>query len=55
MIATLVVAFPELAVLLPIVRFPSFAWLVICAFLLPRRRSDVPRSGVAPAADDARA
>ncbi|SIO04984.1 hypothetical protein SAMN05443544_2448 [Agromyces cerinus subsp. cerinus] len=43
MVATLVVAIPELAVLLPIVRFPSFAWIVLCAFLLPLRRTDVAR------------
>jgi hypothetical protein len=38
MIATLTVAFPGLAILLPIVRFPSLAWIVMAAFLLPHRR-----------------
>ena len=39
MVATLAVAIPELSILLPIVRFPALAWIVIAAFLLPRRRS----------------
>lgn len=39
MIATLTVAVPELSFLLPIVRFPSLAWLVLAAFLLPRHRA----------------
>lgn len=38
MIATLTVAIPELSILLPIVRFPALAWIVIAAFLLPSRR-----------------
>ncbi|MEU4335453.1 DUF4386 domain-containing protein [Micromonospora lupini] len=38
MIATLTVAFPDLSILLPIVRFPSLAWLVFAAILLPTRR-----------------
>lgn len=37
MVATLTVAVPELSILLPIVRFPSLIWLVLAAFLLPRR------------------
>lgn len=37
MIATLTVAFAELSILLPIVRFPSLAWIVLAAFLLPTR------------------
>lgn len=41
MIATLTVAIPELSPLLPIVRFPTLAWIVITAFLLPRQRSSV--------------
>ncbi|WP_198165906.1 hypothetical protein [Agromyces laixinhei] len=43
MIATLVVAIPELAILLPIARFPSLAWIVACAFLLPRSRAAANR------------
>jgi hypothetical protein len=39
MIATLTVAIPELSILLPIVRFPILAWIVITAFFLPRHRS----------------
>lgn len=39
MIATLTVALPGLSVLLPIVRFPSLAWFIFAAFLLPRRRT----------------
>lgn len=35
MIATLTVALPDLSILLPIVRFPSLAWIVLAAFLLP--------------------
>jgi hypothetical protein len=42
MIATLVVALPGLTPLLPIVRFPSFAWLIVVAFQLPRRRAAAP-------------
>lgn len=38
MIATLTVAIPALSILLPIVRFPFLAWIVIVAFLLPRQR-----------------
>lgn len=41
MIATLTVAIPALSVLLPIVRFPALAWIVITAFMLPRQRSSV--------------
>jgi hypothetical protein len=37
MIATLTVAIPELSILLPIVRFPTLAWIVLVAFLLPTR------------------
>ncbi|MCW4458786.1 hypothetical protein [Microbacterium sp. MPKO10] len=40
-IATLTVAIPALAILLPIVRFPALAWIVITAFLLPRQRSSI--------------
>lgn len=39
MVATLSVALPGLSVLLPIARFPAFAWIVSAAFLLPRRRA----------------
>ena len=35
LLATLTVALPELSILLPIVRFPSLAWIVLTAFLLP--------------------
>ncbi|MFE3289968.1 hypothetical protein [Rhodococcus sp. NPDC059234] len=38
MVATLSVALPGLSILLPIARFPAFAWIVSAAFLLPRRR-----------------
>ena len=38
MITTLSVAVPELSILLPVVRFPALAWIVIAAFLLPRHR-----------------
>lgn len=41
MLATLTVALPWLTPLLPIVRFPSLAWFVACAFLLPRTRASV--------------
>jgi hypothetical protein len=37
-IATLTVALPGLSVLLPIVRFPSLAWIIFAAYHLPRRR-----------------
>ncbi|MCU1577102.1 MAG: hypothetical protein JWP70_1806 [Leifsonia sp.] len=37
MLATLSVAIPELSILLPIVRFPSLAWIVLTAFQLPVR------------------
>jgi hypothetical protein len=37
-VATLTVALPALAPLLPIVRFPSLAWIIFVAFRLPRRR-----------------
>jgi hypothetical protein len=37
-IATLTVALPGLSVLLPIVRFPSLAWIIFTAYHLPRRR-----------------
>jgi hypothetical protein len=50
MIATLTVAFPGLSILLPIVRFPSLAWIVLAAFLLPHRRPTA-----APAAKEAAA
>jgi hypothetical protein len=43
MIATLTVAIPALSLLLPIVRFPALAWIVIAAFLLPRQRRSVAR------------
>jgi hypothetical protein len=43
MIATLTVAIPALSFLLPIVRFPALAWIVIAAFLLPRQRRSVAR------------
>lgn len=39
MVTTLAVAFPELSILLPIVRFPALAWIVVTAFLLPRVRT----------------
>lgn len=39
MVATLSVALPGLSILLPIARFPAFAWIVSAAFLLPRRRA----------------
>lgn len=35
MVATLTVAFPDLSILLPLVRFPSSTWIVLAAFLLP--------------------
>lgn len=38
MIAIFTIAIPELSILLPIVRFPALAWIVIAAFLLPRQR-----------------
>lgn len=38
-VATLTVAIPGLAFLLPVVRFPSLAWIVFAAFRLPRQRS----------------
>jgi hypothetical protein len=37
-IATLTIAVPGLAVLLPIVRFPSLAWIIFAAYRLPLRR-----------------
>lgn len=43
MIATLTVAIPQLSILLPIVRFPTLAWIVIAAFLLPRQRRSTAR------------
>lgn len=43
MIATLTVAIPELSILLPIVRFPALAWIVIAALLLPRQRRSTAR------------
>lgn len=43
-VATLAVAIPALSVLLPIARFPSFAWLILTAFLLPVTRT--ARNGV---------
>lgn len=44
-LATLAIAIPALSVLLPIARFPSFAWLIVTAFLLPVTRT--ARNGVA--------
>ncbi len=38
MVATLAVALPGLALLLPIARFPALAWLIAVGFLLPRER-----------------
>lgn len=43
MIATLTVAIGELSILLPVVRFPSLAWIVIAAFLLPTHRAATRR------------
>ncbi|SMX96013.1 hypothetical protein BSP239C_02695 [Brevibacterium sp. 239c] len=43
MIALLAIAFPALSILLPIVRFPTLAWLVITAFQLPSKRNSVAR------------
>lgn len=43
MIATLTIAIPALSILLPIVRFPTLAWIVIAAFLLPRQRRSSAR------------
>jgi hypothetical protein len=37
MVSTLSVAIPQLSFLLPIVRFPSLAWIVLTAFQLPLR------------------
>ncbi|GAB2831369.1 hypothetical protein GCM10027176_39640 [Actinoallomurus bryophytorum] len=37
-IATLTVALPALSPLLPVVRFPSLAWIIFTAYRLPRRR-----------------
>ncbi|MCU1469620.1 MAG: hypothetical protein JWQ39_769 [Glaciihabitans sp.] len=39
LVATLTVALPGLSILLPIVRFPAFAWLIAAAFLLPASRA----------------
>lgn len=44
-VATLAIAIPALSVLLPIARFPSFAWLIVTAFRLPATRT--ARNGVA--------
>jgi hypothetical protein len=34
-------AFPKLLLLIPLVRFPSFVWLIAVGFLLPKRRKSV--------------
>jgi hypothetical protein len=39
MIATLAVAFPALAIAVPVARFPAMAWLIAVGFLLPRQRN----------------
>jgi hypothetical protein len=39
LVATLTVALPGLSILLPIVRFPAFAWLIAAAILLPVSRA----------------
>jgi hypothetical protein len=44
MIATLTVALPGLSILLPIVRFPSLAWIVLAAFLLPKQHAAANRA-----------
>ena len=44
MICTLAVAFPDLAILLPIARFPALAWLIAAGLLLPKQR---PRTATA--------
>lgn len=43
MIATLAVALPQLSVLLPIVRFPALAWIVVVALRLPKQRAAANR------------
>lgn len=39
-LATLVLIWPEAAVVLPIVRFTGFIWLIVVGALLPKRRTD---------------
>lgn len=39
-LATLVLVWPEAAVVLPIVRFTGFIWLIVVGALLPKRRTD---------------
>ncbi|MDN3353630.1 hypothetical protein [Actinomadura sp. DC4] len=40
MVATLAVAIPGLAVLLPLARFPSFVWIIVAAYVLPAGARD---------------
>ncbi|WP_174683155.1 hypothetical protein [Mycolicibacterium fortuitum] len=40
-VATLVLIWPEAAVILPVARFTGFIWLIVAGALLPRRRSEV--------------
>jgi hypothetical protein len=40
-LATLVLVWPELGVILPIARISALAWLVVAGALLPLRRSDI--------------
>ena len=39
-LATLVLSWPEAAVVLPIGRFTGFIWLIVVGALLPKRRTD---------------
>ncbi|WP_207544438.1 hypothetical protein [Mycolicibacterium fortuitum] len=43
-VATLVLIWPEAAVILPVARFTGFIWLIVAGALLPRRRSEVRRA-----------
>lgn len=43
----LVLAFPKLLPLIPLVRFPGFIWLIAAGFLLPRSRQPMVAGGVA--------
>lgn len=40
-VATLVLIWPEAAVILPIARFTGLLWLIVAGALLPRRRTEV--------------
>ncbi|WP_200914972.1 hypothetical protein [Mycolicibacterium fortuitum] len=40
-VATLVLIWPEAAVILPVARFTGFIWLIVAGALLPRRRTEV--------------